>query len=224
MDILFQTVWNIIFFLYRIAPYRYEHPFTGRVILAFGIIFVITNNSCFFHSNQEIHSIVPFRCNVLLLLRLDEFLLHKPQDWPVYPYHQRAVDQRSAQMDPSDDPALCEILNNLCWISECSDISYFSHSWFAGFNGRYLASAHHARLSFHGWRLEKSILPSDFHYLRCFLQRTGIVSSYVPLRVFVHEFLLNITFGLCVQEYSLKINKDLIKIQTATYQNTLIKF
>ncbi|GAU91175.1 hypothetical protein RvY_03483 [Ramazzottius varieornatus] len=39
VDILFQTVWIIIFFLYRIAPFRYEHPFTGRVILAFGVMY-----------------------------------------------------------------------------------------------------------------------------------------------------------------------------------------
>ena len=35
-DIIFQTVFNILFFLYRIAPYRVDHPFAGRVILAFG--------------------------------------------------------------------------------------------------------------------------------------------------------------------------------------------
>jgi hypothetical protein len=35
-DLLCQTVFNILFFLYRIEPFRYDHPFAGRVILAFG--------------------------------------------------------------------------------------------------------------------------------------------------------------------------------------------
>lgn len=35
-DLIFQTVFNILFFLYRLAPYRVDHPFAGRVILAFG--------------------------------------------------------------------------------------------------------------------------------------------------------------------------------------------
>ncbi|OQV20964.1 putative Transient receptor potential cation channel subfamily M member 6 [Hypsibius exemplaris] len=38
-DLISQTVFNILFFLYRIAPYRYDHPFAGRVILAFGIVY-----------------------------------------------------------------------------------------------------------------------------------------------------------------------------------------
>ncbi|XP_055332664.1 transient receptor potential cation channel subfamily M member 2-like [Paramacrobiotus metropolitanus] len=38
-DLISQTLFNILFFLYRIDPYRYDHPFAGRVILAFGIIY-----------------------------------------------------------------------------------------------------------------------------------------------------------------------------------------
>ncbi|OQV20961.1 putative Protein ced-11 [Hypsibius exemplaris] len=39
-DIIFQTVFNVLFIIYRVATYnRYEHPFAGRVILAFGVMY-----------------------------------------------------------------------------------------------------------------------------------------------------------------------------------------
>ncbi|OQV20963.1 hypothetical protein BV898_05038 [Hypsibius exemplaris] len=34
-----QFIFLSLFFPYRIAPYRYEHPFAGRVILAFGVLY-----------------------------------------------------------------------------------------------------------------------------------------------------------------------------------------
>ncbi|XP_055355745.1 transient receptor potential cation channel subfamily M member 2-like [Paramacrobiotus metropolitanus] len=35
----YQTAWNILFFLYRIEPFRETQPFSGRIILAFGVLY-----------------------------------------------------------------------------------------------------------------------------------------------------------------------------------------
>ncbi|GAU91171.1 hypothetical protein RvY_03479 [Ramazzottius varieornatus] len=52
-DLISQTLFNILFFLYRIAPYRYDHPFAGRVILAFGILYYCYRVWSFFYYMEK---------------------------------------------------------------------------------------------------------------------------------------------------------------------------
>ncbi|XP_055332683.1 transient receptor potential cation channel subfamily M member 2-like [Paramacrobiotus metropolitanus] len=59
VDLIFQTVFNILFFLYRIAPYRWDHPFAGRVILAFGVMYYFYSIwNTFYGYDQELGPLV----------------------------------------------------------------------------------------------------------------------------------------------------------------------